>query len=198
MHRVSFKDKKAKPTGVQCDHLVELQFIANKINAKAATCNELQKPSNRRKLQGFIDFINDPNGLAFVDGDVNNAKGKFIKSLSTKVKPGRARDGVASYLNLVKKDASIVAGQINKALNALVGEDNGMTNFQKAYNQKVNGIINKVNLLKKSQPKPVGTQQPAQGKKTAASAKPKAPAPKRVPKKGVKVSKAAKTKAKKP
>ncbi|ESK87213.1 hypothetical protein Moror_5833 [Moniliophthora roreri MCA 2997] len=133
----------------QCDHIVELQYIASKMDKEI--CDVFL--ANNAKFKQFFNFINDTPRLVNVEGAVNNAKGvlfsttasgrpkKFKKT--TKKAALCFRNGLASYLQLVKNDAKDIANDIDAEMNRLVSgtSSSGFSNFESDYTAKLSSII---------------------------------------------------------
>ncbi|KAL0581797.1 hypothetical protein V5O48_000276 [Marasmius crinis-equi] len=122
---------------VQCDHMVELQFIADKINAVPGICTHLQSTAGKADFTDFFDTINNPPNLVFVEASVNGAKGVLFggKSFATGTDQkaalsvlqvlGDEKTGVASYLGLIKTDAKSAADTIKSKMETIMGAGKG-------------------------------------------------------------------------
>ncbi|KAK1229027.1 hypothetical protein PQX77_007929 [Marasmius sp. AFHP31] len=113
---------------VQCDHMVELQFIADKINAVPGICTKFQSAAGKADFDAFFDTINTSPNLVFVESSVNLAKGILFsgKSFGTQTDQ-KAASGVSSYLGLIKNDAENAADTIKAKMDSIMGAGNGFS-----------------------------------------------------------------------
>ncbi|KAJ8079885.1 hypothetical protein PM082_016710 [Marasmius tenuissimus] len=103
-----------RDAGLQCDHLVEAQFVAKAFVDGSPMCDHfLNGAKGKEDFKAFKDVLNTAkNGnFVFLDTTVNNAKGKFIAGKSFNGAKKIAL-GVASYLKKTRSDA----GKAAKAL----------------------------------------------------------------------------------
>ncbi|ESK89383.1 hypothetical protein Moror_16226 [Moniliophthora roreri MCA 2997] len=134
----------------QCDHIVELQFIADQINANPAICTKFTTPGNT-DFQDFFNTINKSPNLVNVEATVNNAKGvMFSGSNFGTGTTKKAATGLASYLTLIKSDAQSVATTINAKMDSIMGAGQGFSNFASSYVSEINSIITKANSQAKN------------------------------------------------
>uniref|UniRef100_A0A0W0FM80 Uncharacterized protein n=1 Tax=Moniliophthora roreri TaxID=221103 RepID=A0A0W0FM80_MONRR len=132
------------------DHIVELQFIADQINANPAICTKFTTPGNT-DFQDFFNTINKSPNLVNVEATVNNAKGvMFSGSNFGTGTTKKAATGLASYLTLIKSDAQSVATTINAKMDSIMGAGQGFSNFASSYVSEINTIITKANSQAKN------------------------------------------------
>ena len=62
--------------------MVELQFIADKINAVPGICAQFQSANGQADFDSFFDTINSSPNLVFVEAPVNLAKGILFSGKS--------------------------------------------------------------------------------------------------------------------
>lgn len=129
---------------LECDHVVELQFIAASIPDNGAACQHFLQ--NKNDFQTFFDEINSSDNLVFVEDEVNTAKlsvfsGTFNAN-TFKTTNSKAASGVVSYLELLKTGQFFnVATTISSKLDSIVGGTDLMGGFQtKVNNQVAEGI----------------------------------------------------------
>jgi len=132
---------------MECDHVVELQFIADEIAKNPAICTHFQQ--NAADLASFVNTINDTPNLALVESVVNNAKGVLFGDKTFQKTTQKAVNGVASYMTLLKAETSAPftggAQALSDALDTLMSPAKGFTSFQATYNAKVNQVIASAN-----------------------------------------------------
>ncbi|KAK7047716.1 hypothetical protein VNI00_006487 [Paramarasmius palmivorus] len=140
----TIKEFKTKPARVstQCDHIVELQYIASKFTP--AICTELNK-NGQKNMTSFVKFINDQPRLVNVVSTVNNAKGVKFKSPPGKFRKTskKAAFGAASYLGLIRSDAQAIANDIDKKMNDFLRGSGvaGFKDFEKDYTKKLDDAV---------------------------------------------------------
>ncbi|KAJ7511399.1 hypothetical protein B0H11DRAFT_1899861 [Mycena galericulata] len=126
---------------LQCDHIVELQFIANEIDKVAAIW--------KASFDTFFDTINAVPNLIFVESTVNNAKGIVLGGKSFVDTTSKAASGVVSYLKLLEANGAKntnpgthVATTIDTAMTIAVGVGSGFTSgFQSRWDAAVTAAI---------------------------------------------------------
>ncbi|KAJ7346870.1 hypothetical protein DFH08DRAFT_204451 [Mycena albidolilacea] len=117
---------------VQCDHIVELQFIANQIQKVPGICRHFQSTTGTADFQTFFNTINSQPNLVFVQSTVNHAKGIVFSNRNFKGTTEKAAAGVVSYLGLLQSngDATRAADTIDAAMTRIMGAGNGFQTFQ--------------------------------------------------------------------
>jgi len=131
--------------GVQCDHIVELQFIAGEIPDNSNACTKFA--ANPAQYQQFFDTINSGNNLVDIPGTSNNAKGQLFKGNTLSSTTSKAANGLVNYLEAVTANGNTypgtgVAQTISNALDTAVGAGNGFqAGFQGRYDTKVASVI---------------------------------------------------------
>jgi len=129
---------------LQCDHIVELQFIADEINKNQAICTHFTSAAGKADFDAFFKTINNQPNLEFVEGTVNNAKGKLFSGNTLASTTQKAASGVESYMTLLKASKVAAAAQAvdNKMTTIMTGAGGtGFTGFVAAYNAKVTSVI---------------------------------------------------------
>lgn len=77
--------------------IVELQFIADQIKANTAICKHFTTaPTGAADFATFFKTINNQPNLEFVEGDVNNAKGKLFAGQTLLATTSKAAVGLPS------------------------------------------------------------------------------------------------------
>ncbi|KAL0573380.1 hypothetical protein V5O48_008577 [Marasmius crinis-equi] len=95
---------------LQCDHLVEAQFVAKQFVDGSAMCTHFLSAAGKTDFASFKKVLNTPAGgnFVFVDFNVNEAKGKFINPKVSNDKTTGVKKialGVADYLTKTKTTA---------------------------------------------------------------------------------------------
>jgi histone H1/5 len=140
---------------LQCDHIVELQFIADQVATNPDICTHFQSAAGKADLTSFVATINAQPNLEFVEGVVNGAKGQLFSGNTLSATTQKAADGVQSYLGLLKgAKVNAAAKAVDDKMTAImttIGKT-GFTGFAAAYNAKVNAVIASANTQKAKLP----------------------------------------------
>lgn len=129
---------------LQCDHIVELQFIADQVATNPDICTHFQSAAGKADLTSFVATINAQPNLEFVEGVVNGAKGQLFSGNTLSATTQKAADGVESYLGLLKgAKVNAAAKAVDDKMTAIMTKigKTGFTGFSTAYNAKVNAVI---------------------------------------------------------
>lgn len=123
------------PAGINCDHMVELQFVKKKMTENPAICKHFQTAAGKKDFKSFFDTINSNVNLINVDSKVNNAKatmfgGKNFGARTVK----KSANGLAFYLKSQKAKEKKSAAAINKKMDQIMGAGKGFKNFAQEYN----------------------------------------------------------------
>nr|GAT48203.1 predicted protein [Mycena chlorophos] len=121
-------------THLECDHIVELQFIAKEITAVPGICTHFQSGTQGKDdYKSFLNVINNLPNLLLVDENVNAAKGVLVggKNLDTGTTQLAAL-GSVNYLKLLDENAakniypgSHVATTIDGEMTKIMGAGKG-------------------------------------------------------------------------
>ncbi|KAL0062344.1 hypothetical protein AAF712_010828 [Marasmius tenuissimus] len=167
-----------RTAGLQCDHLVEAQFVAKEFVNGSPMCNHfLNGATGTADFAAFKRVLNTAQGgnFVFLDTTVNNAKGKFIAGKSFNGAKKIAL-GVASYLTKTRSDAKSAAQALKAEMDRIATANNFQSfsaNFANDYDALIGTTITvattRAAALKAVAPPP--PKQPAQtvGKKRPAS-----------------------------
>ncbi|KAK7033598.1 hypothetical protein VNI00_012835 [Paramarasmius palmivorus] len=119
---------------LQCDHIVELQFVAARITPDM--CGHFEK--SPQDLSSFFAVLNGKKNLVDLPARVNGAKGVLFGGKSFDIGTTRKdAAGVASFFGLITTDAEASAIKINEEMEKIMGKGKGFTNFVKEYMNKV-------------------------------------------------------------
>ncbi|KAF9260927.1 hypothetical protein L218DRAFT_1079004 [Marasmius fiardii PR-910] len=164
-----------KGAGLQCDHLVELQFISQQMTADM--CKHFLTAAGKKDMTRFRSFINKSPNLVLVDSKVNDAKGKCFNP-AVKLSDGKSALGVVSYVGAIQSEATSVAGKIKAEMDS-IAQAAKFTSFKSSfasdYSSTLNGVIS---TAKKNAARLSGPTAPATGKRPAGSTTPAPPAKK--------------------
>ncbi|KAJ7056256.1 hypothetical protein C8F01DRAFT_1233877 [Mycena amicta] len=199
--------KKVSNDGLQCDHIVELQFVADEIDDVPGICAHFQSAAGAADFETLFTLLNTgtstKGNLILTDGKINNAKGIVIAGKNFKDTIQKAALGVANYLQLLETNGATYPGagfatEIDDKMTTIMGAGNGFkAGFAGRYDTAVSKAITsakkqapKLSLTQKVRPKKPQTSAAAAKKanaKAAAAAKaqkaklPKTPAAKKTP-----------------
>ncbi|KAL0060904.1 hypothetical protein AAF712_012298 [Marasmius tenuissimus] len=129
-------------TGIQCDHLVELQFIKEQMTDKM--CDHFLK--SPKDMTAFRSFLNtSPDNLVLLNAKVNDAKGKCFNP-SVKLGNEQAALGVVDYVERIKSDAKIFAGKIKDEMDRIAKaggflQSSFQSTFAEDYVKKLDNVI---------------------------------------------------------
>ncbi|KAF9254623.1 hypothetical protein L218DRAFT_1043628 [Marasmius fiardii PR-910] len=138
-------NKNSEP-GLQCDHIVELQFIASKITPDM--CKHFESTTGKKDLANFRAVINTPPNLVLLNDVVNNAKGQCVKSLSVEFTVERTARGLTSLMTLpvIKSNATTAANKIKEAMDTIAKNANpAFTPFSASFASDYGKLLDDVN-----------------------------------------------------
>ncbi|KAL0056642.1 hypothetical protein AAF712_016752, partial [Marasmius tenuissimus] len=150
-----FKDNKG---ALQCDHMVELQYIKEEIEKVGAICTFFTSgAAGAAKFEEFKTTINAQPNLVFVDSKVNGAKGFLFGDKNFGPQSfSKTAKGVASYLKLIKSDAKESAETIKKAMDSIMSPKGSSfgANFVSQYTSKMDKLALKATNAADGLPNP--------------------------------------------
>ncbi|KAK1223604.1 hypothetical protein PQX77_013533 [Marasmius sp. AFHP31] len=181
LDKFPFPNKSRRGTGVDCDHVVELQFIKGQMTGKM--CDHFSSPQGKKDMTKFRSFINNsgPN-LILVNKKVNDAKGKYVGNPTVDLTNQQIALGVVDYVTRIKSDATIIAGQIKDEMDKIAksaGFASFPSTFAEDYTKKLDIVIaaakNNAARLGGPPPSTTGKRKGAPGSTTAGQTAAKTP-----------------------
>ncbi|KAL0567529.1 hypothetical protein V5O48_014464 [Marasmius crinis-equi] len=146
MTKITPAASKGLGSGLECDHLVELQFISDQMVAGSAMCKHfLAEGKNGPDMKNFRSFINKGSDkLVLVNKPVNDAKGKCLLNPTVQLGDGKIAAGVSSYVEQIKSDAEKAAQKIKEKMDD-IAKKGKFTSFKSTfaadYVNVLNGVI---------------------------------------------------------
>ncbi|KAJ7056381.1 hypothetical protein C8F01DRAFT_1233945 [Mycena amicta] len=145
----STTQKKVANDGLQCDHIVELQFVANEINNVPGICAHFQSAAGSADFQTLFTLLNTgtstSGNLILTDGKINNAKGIVIAGKKFQKTLQKAALGAANYLQLLETNGAKYPGAgfattIDKEMTTIMGAGKG---FKAGFPSRYNTLVKK-------------------------------------------------------
>ncbi|KAL0573381.1 hypothetical protein V5O48_008578 [Marasmius crinis-equi] len=163
---------------LQCDHVVEAQFVAKEFKDGSPMCNHfLTAATGKADFAQFKKVLNTAKGgnFVFLDKQVNNAKGKFIAG-SNFNGPKKIALGVASYLTKTRSTAKTAAQALKDEMDG-IAKKNNFQSFSAGFVNDYDALISKtINAAKSRAAKlPAAAPPSTAGKKRPAPGSPATP-----------------------